>query len=106
MTVSAEPVRLDFDDYVRYTEMHPDGDFELIHGVIYKLAPEGEPHLLTRHGIHDFLMQTLDLKRYTPWNEASIPSPGWTEGPKPDNSIARDASMANMPHARNPTISY
>jgi Uma2 family endonuclease len=102
MTVSAEPVRLDFDDYVRYTEMHPDGDFELIHGVIYKFAPEGDPHLLTRHGIHDFLMQTLDLTRYTAWNEASIPAPGWSEGPKPDNAVSIGPRRVNGRYASRP----
>ncbi len=88
MTISAEPVCLTFDDFVHYTEMHPDGDFELIHGVIYKLAPEGDPHFLTRHGIHDYLKATLDLTRFTAWNEGAFPAPGWPEGPKPDNFVS------------------
>lgn len=61
MTISAQPVRLDFDDYVKYTEKHPEGSFELIHGAIYELAPEGDPHLLTRHGIYNLLIARLDF---------------------------------------------
>jgi Uma2 family endonuclease len=95
-------VRLDFDDYVRYTETHPDGSFELIHGAIYKLAPEGDPHYLTRHGIHDFLMRTLDLTRFTAWNEGSFPAPDWTEGPKPDNFVSRGPLRIDGKYAPRP----
>jgi Uma2 family endonuclease len=101
--ISAQPVRLDFDDYVRYTEMHPDGDFELIKGVIYQSAPEADPHFLTRHGIHDLLMARLDLTRFTPWNEGSIPAPGWHDGPKPDNWVSRGARRVNGKYAPRPT---
>ncbi len=105
MAISAEPVRLTFDDFVTYTEMHPDGDFELRHGVIYKWAPEKAPHFLTRHGIHDYLKANLDPQRFTAWNEGAIPAPGWHEGPKPDNFVSYgpfriDGKYAPRPQAK------
>jgi hypothetical protein len=51
VSVAAEPVRFDFDDYVHYTETHADGVFELFDGKIFKLAPEGDAHLRTRSAI-------------------------------------------------------
>jgi Uma2 family endonuclease len=102
MTTSAHPVRLDFDDYVKYTEKHPEGSFELIHGVIYALAPEGDPHLLTRHGIYNLLIARLDLQRYTPWNEASVPAPNWSEGPRPDNFVSRGPFRIDGKYAPRP----
>ena len=88
MSVAAEPVRLDFDDYVRYTETHPDGAFELLDGAIFKLAPEDDAHLRTRSAIDWILNRTLDLARYAPWTEASFPAPGWFDGPRPDNFVS------------------
>jgi hypothetical protein len=64
MSVSAEPVRLDFDDYVHYAETHLEGAFELLDGAIFKLAPEGDAHLRTRSAIDWMLNRTLDLARY------------------------------------------
>jgi hypothetical protein len=87
----AEPVRFDFDDYVRYSENHPDGDFELLGGAIYKLAPEGDAHLITRLTINTYLHQVLDLTKCTIGTEGSFPAPGWEEGPKPDNFVSRGA---------------
>jgi Uma2 family endonuclease len=95
MSVAAEPVRLDFDDYVQYSDAHPEGDFELLDGVIYKLAPEGDPHLLTRSAIDWFLDRTLDLTRYAPWTEASFPAPGWFDGPRPDNFVSRGPGLVD-----------
>ncbi len=86
---TAAPVRLEFDDYVLYTETHADEAFELIDGVIYKLTPEGDPHLLTRSAIALHLSAVLDLGRFTPWTEASFPAPGWADGLKPDNFVSR-----------------
>jgi Uma2 family endonuclease len=68
MSVARSPVRYDFDDYVSYTEMHPDGAFELIS--LY----------LSRH---------LDLAAYTPWTEASLRAPGWADGPRADVVVSR-----------------
>ena len=58
---AAGPVRLDFDDYILYTETHPDDAFELIDGAIYRLAPEGDPHARTRSAIQMYLSQVLVL---------------------------------------------
>jgi len=85
----AGAVRLDFDDYVLYTETHPDDSFELIDGVIYRLAPEGDPHFLTRSAIQLHLSQVLDLARFAPYTEGSFPAPGWADGPRPDNFVSR-----------------
>ena len=85
---SAAAVRLNYDDYVRYTENHPDGDFELLNGVIYQLAPEGKAHKITRLKIDTYLHQNVDLTKYTVGSEASFPAPGWKEGPKPDNFVS------------------
>jgi hypothetical protein len=35
MSVAAGPVRFDFDDYVRYAEIHADGAFELLDGALF-----------------------------------------------------------------------
>ncbi len=103
MSVAAKPVRLDFADYVLYTETHPDGEFELLDGLIFKFAPEGDAHLATRSGIHMLLTQSLDLARYTPWTEASFPAPGYAEGPRPDNLVARGPWIAHGIFADRPT---
>jgi Uma2 family endonuclease len=95
MSVAAEPVRLDFDDYVRYTETHPDGAFELLNGAIFKLALEGDAHLRTRSAIDLILNRTRDLPRYTPWTEASFPAPGWFDGPRPDNFVSHGPGIVN-----------
>lgn len=63
IVTTAEPVQLDFDDYVVYTETHPDDAFELIDGVIYKLAPKGDPHARTHRG--RFLAAT-GFEKFTP----------------------------------------
>jgi Uma2 family endonuclease len=47
-------------------------------------------------------MQTLDLTRYTAWNEASIPAPGWSEGPKPDNAVSIGPRRVNGRYAPRP----
>lgn len=104
MSVAAEPVRLDFDDYVRYTEAHSDSAFELLDGAIFKLAPEGDAHLRTRSAIDWVLNRTLDLARYSPWTEASFPAPGWFDGPRPDNFVSHgpgivDGVICARPHA-------
>jgi Uma2 family endonuclease len=95
MSVAAEPVRLDFDDYVHYTETHADGVFELLDGAIFKLAPEGDAHLRTRSAIDWTLNGTLDLAQYTPWPEASFPAPGWFDGPRPDNFVSRGPGIVD-----------
>ncbi len=64
MIAAAGPVRLDFNDYILYTETHPDHAFELIDGAIYTLAPEGGLHARTR--------SALDLNRFTPYTEISF----------------------------------
>ena len=94
MSVAAEPVRFDFDDYVRYSETHPDNAFELLDGAIFKLAPEGDAHLRTRSAIDWMLNRTLDLARYSPWTEASFPAPGWFDGPRPDNFVSIGPGIA------------
>jgi Uma2 family endonuclease len=88
----ATPVRFTFDDYVRYTEEH-DGDFELRDGVIVAMAPEGDAHLLTRNTLTIYLARALDPARYTVFTESSFPCPGWAEGPRPDNFVARGALL-------------
>jgi Uma2 family endonuclease len=95
MNVAAQPVRLDFDDYVIYTQTHPEGAFELLDGAIFKLAPEDDAHLLTRSAIDWVLNQTLDPARYTAWTEASFPAPGWFDGPRPDNFITFGPGIVN-----------
>jgi Uma2 family endonuclease len=100
---SAEPVRLDYDDYVLYTEMHPDGDFELLNGVIYQLAPEGKSHKITRLRIDTYLHQNVALAKYTVGTEASFPAPGWKEGPKPDNFISLGALDMNDENPKEPS---
>jgi Uma2 family endonuclease len=95
MSVAAEPVRLDFDDYVRFTEMHRDGAFELIDGVIFKLPPEGDAHLRTRSAIDWTLNRVLDATRYTAWTEASFPAPGWFDGPRPDNFVSHGPGIVD-----------
>ena len=99
----AAPVRLDFDDYVFYTEMHPDDAFELIDGVIYKLAPEGNSHFQTRSAIALYLSDALDRTRFTPYTEGSFAAPGWADGPRPDNFIARGPWMIDGRIAPRPT---
>jgi Uma2 family endonuclease len=95
MSVAAEPVRFDFDDYVHYTEAHPDGAFELLDGAIFKLPSEGDAHLRTRSAIEWVLNRTLDLARYTPWTEASFPAPGWLDGPLPDNFVSHGPGIVD-----------
>jgi Uma2 family endonuclease len=95
MSVATEPVRLDFDDYVRYTETHPDSAFELLDGAIFKLAPEGDAHLRTRSAIDWLLNRTLDLARYAPWTQASFPAPGWFDGPRPDNFVSHGPGIVD-----------
>jgi Uma2 family endonuclease len=87
-TAIATPVRFTFEDYVKYTEEH-DGSFELRNGVIVRMAPENDPHGLTRSELAIYLVLHLDLTRFTPFSELSFPCPGWTEGPKPDHFVAR-----------------
>ncbi len=87
----SEPVRFGYDDFVLYTEMHPEGDFELLDGVICEVAPEGTEHKLTRFKIDTYLHQAVDLTKYTVGSQGSFPAPGWKEGPKPDNFVARGA---------------
>jgi Uma2 family endonuclease len=96
----AEPVRFDFNDFVRYTEQHPEGNFELLDGVIYELAPEGDAHLITRLTINTYLHQVVNLTKYTIGTEGSFPAPGWKEGPKPDNFVSRGALAQTL---RRPT---
>jgi Uma2 family endonuclease len=103
MSVAAEPVRLDYADYVLYTEKHPDGDFELLNGVIYRLAPEGAAHLLTRLKINTYLHQTANLAKYTIGTEASFPAPGWKEGPKPDNFVSRGSLQMDDDNPKSPS---
>ena len=64
--------RFDYDDFVRYTEMHPEGNFELLDGVIYEFAPEDKPHKVTRLKINTYLHRTVDLRRFTVGTEASF----------------------------------
>jgi len=99
---AAGPVRLDFDDYILYTETHPDDAFELIDGAIYRLAPEGDPHARTRSAIQMYLSQVLDLNRFTPYTEISFRAPDWVDGPKPDNLVARGPWLANGQIAERP----
>lgn len=87
----SEPVRFSYDEFVLYTEMHPEGDLELLDGVIYDVAPEGTEHKITRLQIETYLHQVVDLTLFTVGSEASFPAPGWKEGPKPDNFVARGA---------------
>ncbi len=103
MSVTTNAVRLDFADYVLYTETHPDGAFELLDGAIYKLAPEGDAHLVTRSGIHLYLSDTVDRSRFTPWTEASFPAPGWADGPRPDNFVSRGPWRAAGQFSKRPT---
>jgi Uma2 family endonuclease len=103
MTVAAAAVRLDFEDYIRYTETHPEGAFELLDGVIFRLSPEGDAHLRTRSAIQMYLSQTLDLARYTPWTEASFPAPGWFDGPRPDNFVSRGPWLVDGRICERPT---
>ncbi len=109
MTVSAEPtqlsepVRFGFDDFVLYSEMHPDGNFELLNGVIYALSPEGKSHKLTRLKIDTYLHQIVDLTKYTVGSGASFPAPGWKEGPKPDNFVSRGALAMDDEHPKEPS---
>jgi len=100
---TAAPVNLDFDDYVFYTERHPEDSFELINGVIYKLAPEGDRHARTRSAIQTFLTLTIDADRYAAYTEMSFPAPGWPDGPKPDNFVARGPWAVNGRIAERPT---
>jgi Uma2 family endonuclease len=86
------PVRFTFDDYVRYTEEHA-GDFELRGGIIVAMAPEGDAHMMTRSALNLHLARTLDPARYTAFTESSFPCPGWSEGPRPDNFVARGAPL-------------
>jgi Uma2 family endonuclease len=95
MSVAAELVRFDFDDYVYYTEAHAESVFELIDGAIFKLAPEGDAHLRTRSAIGWTLNRTLDLAHFTPWIEASFPAPGWFDGPRPDNFVSRGPGIVD-----------
>jgi Uma2 family endonuclease len=95
MTAAAAPVRLDYNDYVLYTETHPEGAFELLDGVIFELAPEGDAHVRTRMAIELYLTQTLDLARYTPCTEVSFPAPDWFDGPRPDNLVARGPGLVD-----------
>jgi Uma2 family endonuclease len=92
----AEPVRFDFDDFVRYTEQHPEGNFELLDGVVYELAPEGNAHLVTRLTINTYLHQVLDLTKYTIGTEGSFSAPGWKEGPKPLPMLGRGHSIEHF----------
>jgi len=103
MSVTRNPVRYDFDDYVSYTEMHPDGAFELIDGAIYTLAPEGDSHALTRSGIYMYLAQHLDLDVYTPWSEVSFRAPGWADGPRPDVFVSRGPWLVDGKFSKRPT---
>jgi Uma2 family endonuclease len=103
ISTTAAPVRLDFDDYVRYTETHPDDVFELIDGVIYKLAPQGDAHFQTRSAIQLYLSDTIDRARFTPYTEGSFPAPGWADGPRPDNFVARGPWMVDGRIAVRPT---
>ncbi len=104
MTASTTaPVRLDFDDYVLYTESHREDAFELVDGAIYKLAPEGDPHARTRSAIQLYLSDTLDRTRFTPYTELSFPAPGWVDGPRPDNFVAHGPWMVNGRIAERPT---
>jgi Uma2 family endonuclease len=109
MTASAEPtrrcepVRFSYDEFVLYTEMHPEGDFELLDGVIYRLAPEGKSHKLTRLKIDTYLHGIVDLTKYTVGTEASFAAPGWNEGPKPDNFVSRGALDMNDEDPNEPT---
>ncbi len=102
MSVIAEAVRHEFSDYVRYSEAHADAAFELIDGVIYKLAPEGDAHAVTRSGIQMFLSQALDLARYTPWTEVSFTATGWADGPRPDNFVSRGPWLAGGKFTKRP----
>jgi len=104
MTASTTaPVRLNFDDYVLYTESHPDDAFELVDGAIYKFAPEGDRHARTRSAIQLFLSDTLDRKRFTPYTEMSFSAPGWVDGPRPDNLVAQGPWMVDGQIAERPT---
>jgi Uma2 family endonuclease len=103
MSIAARPVRYDFDDYVLYTETHPDDSFELIDGVIYKLAPEGDPHFLTRSGLYMYLAKMLNLAKYTPWSEGSFRAPGWADGPRPDAFISRGPGLVDGRFSKRPT---
>jgi Uma2 family endonuclease len=85
--------------------MHPEGDFELLDGVIYNVAPEGTEHKLTRLQIETYLHQVVDLTRYTVGSEASFPAPGWKEGPKPDNYVARGALGTYADNHKEPAAS-
>jgi Uma2 family endonuclease len=87
-TAATTPVRFTFADYVRYTEEH-DGDFELRGGVIVRMAPENDPHVLTCSELAIYLVLHLDLTRFTPFSGSSFPCSGWAEGPKPDHFVAR-----------------
>jgi Uma2 family endonuclease len=87
----ARPVRFDFDEFVRYTEEHPEGNYELLDGVIYELAPEGDAHLITRLTVNTYLHGVVNLAKYTIGTAGSFPAPGWKEGPKPDNFVSRGA---------------
>jgi Uma2 family endonuclease len=98
----AKPVRLDFDDYVAYTETHPAGAYELLDGAIYELAPEGDPHARTRSGLYLYLSHRLDLAVYTPWSEISFPAPGWADGPRPDVFVSRGPSLVGGKFAERP----
>ena len=80
------PVRLDFDDYITYTETHRDDAFELLDGPIYGLAPDCGPHARTRSAIQMYLLQSLDLHRFTPYTEISFRAPDWADGPDPTTS--------------------
>ena len=95
MTAAAAPVRLNYNDYVLYTETHPEGAFELLDGVIFELAPEGDAHVRTRMAIELYLTQMLDLARYTPCTEVSFPAPDWFDGPRPDNLVARGPGLVD-----------
>lgn len=103
MSVAAKPIRLDFDDYVVYTEMHPERAFELVDGVIYELAPEGDRHARTRSGIYLYLSRALDLSAYTPWSEVSFRAPGWADGPRPDAFVSRGPWLVEGKFSKRPT---
>lgn len=99
----SEPVRFTYDEFVLYTEMHPVADFELLDGVIYEVAPEGTEHKLTRFKIDTYLHQVVDLEKYTVGSQGSFSAPGWKEGPKPDNFVARGALDTYADNRREPT---
>lgn len=101
-TVGDHEVRpLTADEVLRMVEagiLAEDERVELLHGVLTRMSPQGEPHMLVIERLNEWLAPGLVARRYRVRVQGPLSVPDPTSLPEPDIAVVdRDADLPSRP---------